>query len=154
MKEKIEKDGLGIMMISTRGRYALRVMVDLAEHTTGAFTPLKEVAERQEISQKYLESIMSNLSKSGFVEGAQGKGGGYRLTRAPEDYKVGEILRLTEGALVPVACLEPGSKPCSMSSHCRTIPMWNRLNHVINDFFDSYTIADLMQTEDGGDYII
>ena len=82
------------MMISTRGRYALRVMIDLAEHATGTFTPLKEVAQRQDISQKYLESIMSNLSKSGFVEGAQGKGGGYRLSRAPEDYKVGEILRL------------------------------------------------------------
>ena len=132
------------MMISTRGRYALRVMIDLAEHATGTFTPLKEVAQRQDISQKYLESIMSNLSKSGFVEGAQGKGGGYRLSRAPEDYKVGEILRLTEGSLAPVSCLE----------HCRTLPMWTRLNSVINEFFDSYTIADLMKTEDGGDYVI
>ena len=135
---------MGIMMISTRGRYALRVMVDLAEHATGAYTPLKEVAERQDISQKYLESIMSNLSKSGFVEGAQGKG----------EYKVGDILRLTEGSLAPVACLEADAKPCAMSPHCRTLPMWNRLNHVINEFFDSYTIADLMQTEDGGDYVI
>ena len=125
-------------MISTRGRYALRVMVDLAEHATGAFTPLKEVAERQDISQKYLE----------------GKGGGYRLVREPEEYKVGEILRLTEGSLAPVACLEADAKPCAMSPHCRTLPMWNRLNHVINEFFDSYTIADLMQTEDGGDYVI
>ena len=145
---------MGTMMISTRGRYALRVMVDLAEHANGAFTPLKEVAQRQDISQKYLESIMSNLSKSGFVEGAQGKGGGYRLSRAPEDYKVGEILRLTEGCLAPVACLEAGAKPCGMAPHCRTLPMWNRLNNVINEFFDSYTIADLMQTEDGGDYVI
>ena len=101
---------MGIMMISTRGRYALRVMVDLAEHATGAFTPLKEVAERQDISQKYLESIMSNLSKSGFVEGAQGKGGGYRLVREPGEYKVGDILRLTEGSLAPVACLEADAK--------------------------------------------
>ena len=145
---------MGIMMISTRGRYALRVMVDLAEHATGAYTPLKEVAERQDISQKYLESIMSNLSKSGFVEGAQGKGGGYRLVRDPGEYKVGDILRLTEGSLAPVACLEADAKPCAMSPHCRTLPMWNRLNHVINEFFDSYTIADLMQTEDGGDYVI
>ncbi len=145
---------MGIMMISTRGRYALRVMVDLAEHANGAFTPLKEVAQRQDISQKYLESIMSNLSKSGFVEGAQGKGGGYRLSRAPEDYKVGEILRLTEGCLAPVACLETGAKPCAMAPHCRTLPMWSHLNNVINEFFDSYTIADLMSTEDGGDYII
>ena len=142
------------MIVSTKGRYALRVMVCFAQRGGNEYIPLKEIAESEGISQKYLESIMSNLSKSGFVEGAQGKGGGYRLTRAPEDYKVGEILRLTEGPLVPVACLEPGSKPCSMSSHCRTLPMWNRLNHVINDFFDSYTIADLMQTEDGGDYII
>lgn len=145
---------MGIMMISTRGRYALRVMIDLAEHATGVFTPLKEVAERQDISQKYLESIMSNLSKSGFVEGAQGKGGGYRLSRAPEDYKVGDILRLTEGSLAPVACLETDARPCGMSPHCRTLPMWTRLNTVINEFFDSYTIADLMQTEDGGDYVI
>ena len=136
---------MGIMMISTRGRYALRVMVDLAEHATGAYTPLKEVAERQDISQKYLESIMSNLSKSG---------GGYHLVREPGEYKVGDILRLTEGSLAPVACLEADAKPCAMSPHCRTLPMWNRLNHVINEFFDSYTIADLMQTEDGGDYVI
>ncbi len=97
---------------------------------------------------------MSNLSKSGFVEGAQGKGGGYRLVREPGEYKVGDILRLTEGSLAPVACLEADAKPCAMSPHCRTLPMWNRLNHVINEFFDSYTIADLMQTEDGGDYVI
>ena len=142
------------MMISTRGRYALRVMIDLAEHATGTFTPLKEVAQRQDISQKYLESIMSNLSKSGFVEGAQGKGGGYRLSRAPEDYKVGEILRLTEGSLAPVSCLEAGAKLCEIAPHCRTLPMWTRLDSVINEFFDSYTIADLMKTEDGGDYVI
>lgn len=143
------------MMISTRGRYALRVMIDLAEHATGTFTPLKEVAQRQDISQKYLESIMSNLSKSGFVEGAQGKGGGYRLSRAPEDYKVGEILRLTEGSLAPVM-LSGGRCPSSaeIAPHCRTLPMWTRLNSVINEFFDSYTIADLMKTEDGGDYVI
>ena len=127
------------MMISTRGRYALRVMIDLAEHATGTFTPLKEVAQRQDISQKYLESIMSNLSKSGFVEGAQGKGGGYRLS---------------EGSLAPVSCLEAGAKLCEIAPHCRTLPMWTRLNSVINEFFDSYTIADLMKTEDGGDYVI
>ena len=135
------------MMISTRGRYALRVMIDLAEHATGTFTPLKEVAQRQDISQKYLESIMSNLSKSGFVEGAQGKGGGYQ-------YTVGRILRLMEGSLAPVSCLEAGAKLCEIAPHCRTLPMWTRLNSVINEFFDSYTIADLMKTEDGGDYVI
>ena len=124
---------MGIMMISTRGRYALRVMVDLAEHATGAYTPLKEVAERQDISE--VSGVHHvNLSKSGFVEGAQGKGGGYRLVREPGEYKVGDILRLTEGSLAPVACLEADAKPCAMSPHCRTLPMWNRLNHVINEF--------------------
>ena len=120
----------------------------------GDIYSVKGGAQRQDISQKYLESIMSNLSKSGFVEGAQGKGGGYRLSRAPEDYKVGEILRLTEGSLAPVSCLEAGAKLCEIAPHCRTLPMWTRLNSVINEFFDSYTIADLMKTEDGGDYVI
>ena len=138
---------MGIMMISTRGRYALRVMVDLAEHTTGAFTPLKEVAERQEISQKYLESIMSNLSKSGFVEGAQGKGGGYRLTRAPEDYKVGEILRLTEGSLAPVACLERSPMECERSAGCATLPVWQGLHKVICEYLDGITLQDILDRE-------
>ena len=142
------------MIISTRGRYALRVMIDLSQQDPDSYTPLKEIAARQEISEKYLENILKSLVTQGFILGLRGKGGGYRLVREPEEYKVGEILRLTEGSLAPVACLEADAKPCAMSPHCRTLPMWNRLNHVINEFFDSYTIADLMQTEDGGDYVI
>jgi len=135
------------MMISTRGRYALRVMIDLAEHSNGGYIPMKDVAARQEISLKYLERILPVLAKNNLIEGVQGKGGGYRLTRPPEAYPVGEILRLTEGDLAPVACLENGSTPCGRSIECRTIEMWSRLNQMINDFFDGITIADLMRTE-------
>ena len=135
------------MMISTRGRYALRVMIDLAEHSNGGYTPMKDVAARQEISLKYLERILPVLAKNNLIEGIQGKGGGYRLTRPPEAYPVGEILRLTEGDLAPVACLENGSTPCGRSIECRTIEMWSRLNQLINDFFDGITLADLMKTD-------
>lgn len=131
------------MMISTRGRYALRVMIDLAEHGDGGFIPLKAVAERQGISQKYLEGIMAGLSKAGFVEGAHGKGGGYRLCRPPAEYRIGELLRLTEGSLAPVACLLPGAKACARAAQCRTLPMWSELNQIIQDFFDTKTLADL-----------
>lgn len=133
------------MMISTRGRYALRVMIDLAEHTADGYIPMKEVAERQEISLKYLERILPVLVKNGFVEGVHGKGGGYRLRRAPEQCTVGEILRLTEGGLAPVVCLEPDAKPCRHTSACRTLPMWRKLNGIINDYLDTVTIANLMQ---------
>ena len=144
------------MMISTRGRYALRVMVDLAEHATGAYTPLKEVAERQDISQKYLESIMSNLSKSGFVEGAQGKGGGYRLVREPGEYKVGDILRLTEGSLAPVECAEKESGACEREDDCVTLILWKKLNDAINGVVDHVTLADLLewQAAKANDYVI
>ena len=134
-------------MISTRGRYALRVMIDLAEHSNGGYIPMKDVAARQEISLKYLERILPVLAKNNLIEGIQGKGGGYRLTRPPEAYPVGEILRLTEGDLAPVACLENGSTPCGRSIECRTIEMWSRLNQLINDFFDGITVADLMKTD-------
>ena len=142
------------MMISTRGRYALRVMLDLAAHDADGYIPLKEIAHRQDISEKYLEIVLKVLVRNNLLTGLRGKGGGYRLSRAPEDYKVGEILRLTEGSLAPVSCLEAGAKLCEIAPHCRTLPMWTRLNSVINEFFDSYTIADLMKTEDGGDYVI
>ena len=111
-------------MISTRGRYALRVMIDLAEHPRDGYTPMKEIANRQGISLKYLEKIVPALSKNGFIEGVHGKGGGYRLVKAPEDCKVGDILRLTEGDLAPIACLECGAKPCERAFECRTYPMW------------------------------
>lgn len=133
------------MIVSTRGRYALRVLVDLAEHSEDERIPLKDVAERQEISQKYIESIMTLLSKNGFVDGVHGKGGGYRLNRAPEDYKVGDILRLTEGTLAPVACLEAGAAPCPKKEHCRTIPMWTKLDELIEGYLDSVSIKDLMK---------
>lgn len=133
------------MIVSTRGRYALRVMIDLAEHRGSERIALKEIAERQGISQKYIESIMTLLSKNGIVDGMHGKGGGYKLTRSPEDYKVIEILKLTEGTLAPVACLEEDCEPCSRRKTCRTVKMWEKLYKTIADFFDGVTIADLCE---------
>ena len=141
-------------MISTRGRYALRVMIDIAEHSGGDFVPMKEVAARQEISLKYIERIMPLLTKENLVEGQHGKGGGYRLCRPPEDYPVGEILRATEGGLAPVACLECGAKPCSRAAECRTLPMWQKYYAMTNEFFDGISVADLMQSEAAFDYVI
>lgn len=135
------------MMISTRGRYALRVIIDLAERADNNYIPMKEVAERQGISLKYLEKILPALAKNNLIEGVQGKGGGYRLTREPKDYSVGEILRLTEGDLAPVSCLECNAEPCQHVDGCRTFPMWNKLNDIINDYLDGVTIADLMREE-------
>lgn len=141
-------------MISTRGRYALRVIIDIAEHSGGDFVPMKEVAARQEISLKYIERIMPLLTKENLVEGQHGKGGGYRLCRPPEDYPVGEILRATEGGLAPVACLECGAKPCSRAAECRTLPMWQKYYAMTNEFFDGISVADLMQNEAAFDYVI
>lgn len=135
------------MMVSTRGRYALRVMIDLAEHSDGGFIAMKEVAQRQEISLKYLERILPLLVEAGLVEGLRGKGGGYRLTREPDEYPLGEILRKTEGDLAPVACLECGAKPCSRTAECRTLPMWKELDAIINNYLDSKTLADLVKEE-------
>lgn len=133
------------MMISTRGRYALRVIIDLAEHNSDGYIPLKDIAARQDISQKYAENIMTTLSKSGFVEAVHGKGGGYRLNRKPEEYRVGDILRLTEGSLAPVSCLECGAEICEKADECRTFPMWEKLNNLINDYLNQVTIGDLMK---------
>ncbi len=130
-------------MISTRGRYALRVMIDLAEHVDEGYIPMKEVAERQGISLKYLERIMPALSKNGLVDGVHGKGGGYRLNRRPGDYTAGEILRLAEGDLAPVACLACGAEPCVRREDCKTIPMWEKFYDITNEYFDSITIAEL-----------
>lgn len=141
-------------MISTRGRYALRVIIDIAEHSGGDFVPMKEVAARQEISLKYIERIMPLLTKENLVEGQHGKGGGYRLCRPPEDYPVGEILRATEGGLAPVACLECGAKPCSRAAECRTLPMWQKYYAMTNEFFDGISVADLMKNEAAFDYVI
>ena len=133
------------MLISSRGRYALRVMIDLAEHDDGAYIPMKEVAQRQDISLKYLERILPILVSAKLVEGLHGKGGGYRLTRKPEDYRISEILRLTEGDLAPVACLECNAEKCKRTAECRTLPMWMELNRRVNEYLDSVTIAGLMK---------
>ena len=132
------------MMISTRGRYALRVMIDLAEHTGDGYIPMKKVAERQGISLKYLEQILPVLSKNKLIEGVHGRGGGYRLCRKSEEYTVGEILRLTEGELAPVACLETGSAPCSRRESCKTLSMWSGFFQLTNQYFDGITLADLV----------
>lgn len=142
------------MMISTRGRYALRVMIDLAEHDNGGYIPMKEIAERQELSLKYLERIVPVLAKNKLVSGVHGKGGGYRLSRSPDEYTVGEILRLTEGNLAPVSCLECGADPCSRASECRTLKMWTEFYNMTNKYFDGITVADLMQRDNVGDYVI
>ena len=131
------------MMISTRGRYALRVLVDLAENQSGAYIPLKDIVNRQHISQKYLESIMTTLSKAGLVDGVHGKGGGYRLNREPADYTLGEILRQTEGDLAPVACVVPDAKPCHNNCDCGMLPVWTRLGELVNDYLDSVTLEDV-----------
>ena len=141
-------------MISTRGRYAIRVLLDLAEHRGEAFTPMKEDARRQEISLKYLEKIMPLLSKANMVEGQHGKGGGYRLTMEPESYRIGDILRLTEVDLAPVACLSAPSNTCPRAPYCRTLPMWQKYYEMTLSYFDGITIRDLMQVESGGDYVI
>ncbi len=141
------------MMISTKGRYALRVIIDLAEHQTEAYVPLKEIAQRQEISEKYLESILKVLVKNGVLAGLRGKGGGYRLTKSPDQYTVGAILSMIE-EIAPVSCLARGASPCPRMARCRTFPMWKKLDTMIRGFFEGITIADLMEAPVGGDYVI
>ena len=122
-------------------------MIDLAEHCNGEYIPMKDVVKRQQVSQKYVERIMTMLSKANFVEAVHGKGGGYRLNRSPDEYIVGDILRLTEGSLAPVACLDCDAEECERADQCRTLPMWKELNNRITDFFDGITIADLMKKD-------
>ena len=133
------------MIVSTKGRYALRVMVSFAQKDQNAFIPLKEIAEEEGISQKYLESIMSTLSKAGFLDAVHGKGGGYRLNRKPEDYTVGSILKLTEGGIAAVSCTSQGAAACSRTECCQAKPMWDRLDKMIDDFFEGITLADLLK---------
>ena len=143
------------MIVSTKGRYALRVMIDLSEHQSEKYVPLKEIAARQEISEKYLENILKVLVQNGFLEGLRGKGGGYRLTRSPDQYTVGEILMLTEGSLAPVSCLTPNAVPCSRMANCRTYEMWKGLNDLISNYFSNITLADLARPDQAGnDYVI
>lgn len=142
------------MKISTKGRYSLRVIIDLAEHRNGGYIPMKEVAARQKISLKYIEKLMPLLTKSGLVEGIHGKGGGYKLKREPEFLTVGEILRLAEGDLAPVSCLEKGTPPCEIAEECRTISMWKDFYKMTNKFFDGITVADLMKDGPVDNYVI
>lgn len=132
------------MIVSTRGRYALRVLLDLAQQPKDSWTALKEIAERQNISQKYIEAIMTLLSKNGYVDAMHGKGGGYKLNREPKDYIIGELLTLTEGTLAPVACLAKGAEPCVKSAACKTLPMWTKLDKIVNDYLYSVSLADLL----------
>ena len=143
------------MLISTKGRYALRVMIDLAEHQTDEFISLKGIAQRQEISEKYLESIIRMLVKARVLESLRGKGGGYKLKKTPDAYTVGSILRLTEESLAPVSCLDAGAEVCPKKAECRTLPLWQGLDKVIYDYLESVTIADLMERGAAGDdYVI
>ena len=131
------------MMISTKGRYALRFLADVAEHQGSGFVPLKDVAARQEISEKYLEIVVKELVKGGLLDTLRGKGGGYRLNSLPEEYSVKAVLELMEGPLAPVACLEPGQDACPRSNGCRTLPLWQGLDKVISDYLAQFTLADL-----------
>ena len=129
-------------MVSTKGRYALRVMIDLAQHIE-ELQPLKIIAERQNISLKYMETIMPCLKEAGFVDGTHGKGGGYRLTRPPQEYTVGEILRITEGSLAPVVCLDSGYV-CERADTCPTLPVWKKLDSIITEYLDTVKLTDLI----------
>ena len=131
------------MMISTKGRYALRFLVDIAEHQGDGFVTLRDVAVRQEISEKYLEIVVKELVKGGLLDAMRGKGGGYRLNRSPEEYNIKSVLELMEGPLSPVACLEPGRNTCPRSHNCRTLPMWQGLDKVISDYLSQFSLMDL-----------
>ena len=131
-------------MISTKGRYALRVMIDIAANQGEGYVPMKDVAERQSLSLKYLERIIPALTKKDMIKGIQGKGGGYRLTRQPEEYPVGEILRIMEKDLAPVSCLAEGAPECVNKRKCRTIAFWEGLDKVVNDYIYSKTLKDLL----------
>ena len=133
------------MLISTRGRYALRILTDLAENENGGTVTLREAAARQQISEKYLESIVKDLVRGRLVEGTRGKGGGYRLARPAEEIGVLEVLRLTEGTLAPVACLAEGSDPCPRAENCRTLPLWEGLDKAVRDYLGGWTLRDLMK---------
>ena len=136
-------------MISSRGRYALRVLADLARQTPGVYVPLKDIAAREELSQKYSEAIMTTLSKGGLVEGIHGKGGGYRLSRSPEDYTLAQILLCAEGDLAPVACLCRGAEPCDRTQRCPTLPVWEQLERLVTDYLASVTLRDLIAPPPG-----
>lgn len=145
------------MKISTKGRYAIRLMLDLAQHNTGEFISLRDISRRQDITVKYLEQIVTSLTRAGFLRSQRGNNGGYRLARQPADYKIGDILRVMEGSLEPIACLIDDPSLCPRSESCVTLPFWQGLSKVINDYVDSYTLQDLLDSADamaGNDYMI
>ena len=134
-------------MISTKGRYAIRVMIDLAKNDNGGYIPLKDVAARQEISKKYLEIIVKDMVSGGLLVGASGKGGGYRLLRKPEEYTIGEIIELMEGSLSTVACLADGAAPCPRAAGCETLPLWAEYDKLTRDFFYGKRLSDLLKKQ-------
>lgn len=143
------------MKITSRGRYALKVMIDLAEQKTDDFVKLNDVAERHNISEKYLESIIASLTKAGLLIGVRGKGGGYKLSKKPEEYTVGSILKITEGSLTPVSCMDCKPNSCISANECRTLPLWEGLDKVIDNYLESVTIADLAFGKNNSDnYVI
>lgn len=135
------------MKISTKGRYALRVMIDIAKHSDdeGNYVSLKDVAERQQVSMKYLEMIVGILNRGHFLTSYRGKSGGYRLSKKPEEYTIGSILKLTEGSLAPVSCLENGKVNCERADSCITLPLWKELDQIIDDYLESKTLQDLLE---------
>ena len=142
-------------MISTKGRYSIRILLDLAEHRGVGYTPIRDVAARQSISLKYVEKLMPALKNAGLLDSSHGIGGGYRLNRDPEQYDLWEILRVTEGELAPVSCLTPGAASCSRMASCRTYEMWKGLNDLISNYFGNITLADLaLPDQAGNDYVI
>lgn len=142
------------MKISTRGRYAIRVMLTLADKYNGEYVPLKSISESQEISQKYIEGIMTDLSKKHLVEAVHGKGGGYKLVKDPQEYTIKEILLSTEGSLAPVSCLEENAAPCPRAADCKTLKMWKGFYKLIDDYFEGISLADLTSLDPNDNYVI
>ena len=141
-------------MISTKGRYSIRILLDLAEHRNGGYIPIKEVAARQEISLKYVEKLMPALKNAGLIDSTHGIGGGYRLTRELDEYTLWEILRLAEGDLAPVACLQENAAACSRAAECRTLPVWEKYYELTKDYFSGITLADLLNNPQADNYVI
>lgn len=135
------------MKISTKGRYALCLMIDLAEHKDDGFISLKEISERQEISKKYLEQIIAIVNKPDIIRANRGSQGGYKLAKSPDKYTVGEILRLTEGTLSPVNCVDQAPIECSRSATCATFPIWQHLSKIVNEYLDSVTLQDILEQQ-------
>ena len=133
------------MMISTKGRYALRIMLDLSQHIDDGYISLSRISERQKISVKYLEAIVAMLNKAGMVESLRGKEGGYKLTKKPEEYTIASIIKLTEGSIAPVSCLEGETNSCEHAYHCLTLPMWVKLEGIIDEYLKSVTLKDLLE---------